>query len=240
MPRIIRPGLNSKLFPPELLFTGWPGIAIRYLRRAVRLQKCSLRRPLFGKPRKTNKSHLCRGLGTWSPVKRPSVLGISTRARWADLRRRVLSGTRRQSGFRHGHSCPKLMDDQISTFDIDRLTKMGWIPVELNFKPSSTIEVMKNKRAKKSGGRIPADAVLLIPEPEAPTQPAAYGIKPGYYNRVQLIELLDAHKTEPDSIRFIADMLETGDRENDGFAVMIRENCHDPAALSRIVALCDE
>ena len=85
---------------------------------------------------------------------------------------------------------------------------------------------------------MPKDAVLLIPEPEHGGEQPAYGVKPGYYNSKQMLQLLDNHKDDADAVYFIADMLETGDAENDGFAEMLRQNHRDPAAIARIIQIC--
>lgn len=85
---------------------------------------------------------------------------------------------------------------------------------------------------------VPKDAVLLIPEPEREGERPAYGVKPGYYNSKQMLQLLENHKDDADAVHFIADMLETGDAENDGFAEMLRKNHHDPSALTRIIQIC--
>jgi len=80
--------------------------------------------------------------------------------------------------------------------------------------------------------------VLLIPEPEHDGEQLAYGVKPGYYNSKQMLQLLDKHKADAEAVHFIADMLETGDAENDGFTQMLRQNYRDPAALARIIHTC--
>ena len=85
---------------------------------------------------------------------------------------------------------------------------------------------------------MPKDAVLLIPDPEHEGEQPVYGVKPGYYNSKQMLQLLDNHKAYADAVHFIADMLETGDAENDGFAEMLRQNHRDPAALARIIQIC--
>jgi hypothetical protein len=87
-------------------------------------------------------------------------------------------------------------------------------------------------------GSIPNDAVLLIPEPASEGDPPTCGVMPGYYNAKQMLDLIEKHKASPDAIQFIADMLETGDPENDGFAQMIRGHREDPAELARIVKIC--
>lgn len=87
---------------------------------------------------------------------------------------------------------------------------------------------------------MPDDAVLLIPEPEREGELAPHGIKPGYYNPRQMLELLEQHKNDADAIQFIADMLETGDPENDGFAEMLRASRCDALAIARIVQICKE
>jgi hypothetical protein len=97
---------------------------------------------------------------------------------------------------------------------------------------------MKKKPTSKAVSAIPDDAVLLIPEPEYEHEPAPYAVKPGYYNSKQMLELIDQHKGNAEAIRFIADMLETGDPENDGFAVMLRTSCRDSHAIGRIVKIC--
>jgi len=90
----------------------------------------------------------------------------------------------------------------------------------------------------KPTNKIPKDAVLLIPEPENENTPPQYGVKAGYYNSKKMLDLIDQHKGNADAIHFIADMLETGDMESDGFAIMLRENCRDPQAITRIVEIC--
>jgi hypothetical protein len=102
-----------------------------------------------------------------------------------------------------------------------------------------SIKIPKQKKAGTRHGNVPDDAVLLIPEPERQNDTPPYGVKPGYYNSKQLLQLVEEHKSDPEAIQFIADMLETGDPENDEFAVMLRTNRHDPNALARIVKICE-
>ena len=85
---------------------------------------------------------------------------------------------------------------------------------------------------------MPEDAVLLIPDPEEAGASPTHGIKPGYYSSKEMLELVNEHKSNADALQFIADMLETGDAENDGFAGMLRENRKNPAEIARIVKLC--
>jgi len=99
---------------------------------------------------------------------------------------------------------------------------------------------MKQQRTSGSIKTIPDKAVLLIPEPENENEPAAYGVKPGYYDPKQMLELIGRHKGNAEAIRFIADMLETGDPENDGFAATLRTNCSDPLAIAKIVKACKD
>ncbi len=49
--------------------------------------------------------------------------------------------------------------------------------------------------------------MLLIPDAED-RKDLLYGIEPGLYDRNGLVELLRAHRTNPDAIQYIADMLE--------------------------------
>jgi hypothetical protein len=79
---------------------------------------------------------------------------------------------------------------------------------------------------------------LGLPEPEHEGEPPIYGVKPGYYDSKQMLHLIDENKGSAQTVQFIADMLETGDPENDGFAEMLRTNCHDPNAIARIVEIC--
>ena len=97
---------------------------------------------------------------------------------------------------------------------------------------------MKRRTKTKPSNAIPKDAVLLIPEPEDDDTSPAYGIKPGYYAPKEMLELVNEHKSNADAIQFIADMLETGDAENDGFAEMLRNHRENPAEIARIVKLC--
>ena len=85
---------------------------------------------------------------------------------------------------------------------------------------------------------IPDEAVLLIPDPENEGDPPPFGIRPGYYNPPQTLELIEQHRDNPEAIQFIADMLETGDPEDDEFAVMLRLNKDNPEELARIVVAC--
>jgi hypothetical protein len=91
----------------------------------------------------------------------------------------------------------------------------------------------------RESGRMPKDAVLLIPQPEEGEVPTR-GVKPGYYNPKQMLALIESHRQDAEAIQFIADMLETGDVENDGFAQMLRVNRQNPAELKRIVAICHD
>jgi len=93
------------------------------------------------------------------------------------------------------------------------------------------------KRTPTPPSAIPRDAVLLIPEPESGQLPTQ-GVKPGYYNSKQLLQLLATHRTDAAAIQFIADMLESGDQESDTFARLLRENAHDADALAVIIASC--
>jgi hypothetical protein len=81
--------------------------------------------------------------------------------------------------------------------------------------------------------------VLLIPDPEHEGEAPVYGVEPGYYNSKRMLKLIEEHKWNSDAVQFIADMLETGDPDNDGFAEMLRTNCHDPKAVARIVQICE-
>ncbi len=99
---------------------------------------------------------------------------------------------------------------------------------------------MRKKRSSQQREAIPAKAVLLIPEPENEDEPAPYGIKPGYYDSEQMLQVLEQHKNNAEAIQFIADMLETGDPESDGFAEMIRANCSNARALARIIKICHD
>jgi hypothetical protein len=99
---------------------------------------------------------------------------------------------------------------------------------------------MKQQKTSRRQNNIPKNAVLLIPEPEHEGEPPIYGVKPGYYDSKQMLHLIDENKGSAQAIKFIADMLETGDPENDGFAEMLRTNRHDPNAIARIVQICKD
>lgn len=90
-------------------------------------------------------------------------------------------------------------------------------------------------RTTKPSRVLNKDAVLLIPEPEAKGQAALYDIIPGYYAAAQLLELLDRHKANPEAILFLADMLETGNPDDDGFADILRRSRNEPEAIASIV-----
>ena len=87
---------------------------------------------------------------------------------------------------------------------------------------------------------MPKDAVLLIPEPESANEPPTCGVQPGYYDAKQMLDLVEKHMNNADAIQFIADMLESGDPDNDGFVQMLRSNKNNPVELSRIVKICKE
>ena len=80
--------------------------------------------------------------------------------------------------------------------------------------------------------------MLLIPDPKEGDASSAYGIRPGYYTAKQMLELVNENKSNADAIQFIADMLETGDAENDGFAEMLRNHRENPIEIARIIKLC--
>src|SRR5271169_4997401 len=90
----------------------------------------------------------------------------------------------------------------------------------------------------KVSSKVSDDAVLLIPDPEHESESPPYGVKPGYYSREQMLDLLDLHKESQAAVSFIADMLETGSPDDDGFCNLLRSSCHDPVAIARIVRIC--
>jgi hypothetical protein len=95
------------------------------------------------------------------------------------------------------------------------------------------------RRAKQlEHGGIPRDAVLLIPDPECQDETPTCGVQPVYYNSEQMLDLVEKHMNDAEAIHFIADMLETGDAENDGFAELLRNNHQDPSAIARINQIC--
>ena len=79
------------------------------------------------------------------------------------------------------------------------------------------------------------DSVLLIPEPE-PGQTYPGRLQPGYYDRHQLVKLLRQHQEDPLAIRFIADMLETGNPVHDRFVEVLRKSLANPQALKDVIA----
>jgi hypothetical protein len=87
---------------------------------------------------------------------------------------------------------------------------------------------------------VPKDAVLLIPEPESANEPPTCGVQPGYYDAKQMLDLIEINKDDADAIQFIADMLESGDPDNDGFVQILRTHKNNPVELSRIVKICKE
>jgi hypothetical protein len=105
------------------------------------------------------------------------------------------------------------------------------------WKESFIINHMKQAISNQHRG-IPNDAVLLIPEPEGEDDLPTCVVKPGFYNSKQMLDLLEKHTNDANAIHYIADMLETGDAENDGFACMLRKNHRDPTAITRIIKLC--
>ena len=84
---------------------------------------------------------------------------------------------------------------------------------------------------------IPTNAVLLIPEPDVGQKPL-YGITPGYYNRAQMLSLLSVHARNSEALHFIADMLESGVAEYDGFAATLRANSNNPASIEQMIQAC--
>jgi hypothetical protein len=55
----------------------------------------------------------------------------------------------------------------------------------------------------------PVESALVIPDYD-PYKPEPYpgDIKPGYYSKAQVRELLRKHKDNPEALQFIRDMLE--------------------------------
>jgi len=96
---------------------------------------------------------------------------------------------------------------------------------------------MKAKSQVKLATRIPKDAVLLIPQPEEGELPTC-GLEPGYYNLNDMLALIEKHQQNGETIQYIADMLETGEPENDGFMEMLRANRSNPKELRRMLAIC--
>jgi hypothetical protein len=94
---------------------------------------------------------------------------------------------------------------------------------------------MKRVNKLQPAKALTKPAVLLIPEPEHAGEPPSHGIKPGYYDAEQLLELLDRHKCNAAAIHYIADMLETGNPKDDEFAQLLRAHHGDPTAIARIV-----
>lgn len=84
---------------------------------------------------------------------------------------------------------------------------------------------------------IPSDAVLLIPEPD-PGEKPDFDLKPGYYNRNEMLELLSANASRKDVIHFIADMLETGNPEYDSFVEFLRSNASDSKYIRDALKSC--
>jgi hypothetical protein len=97
---------------------------------------------------------------------------------------------------------------------------------------------MKVNQTGNRRSEVPKDAVSLISEPELKDATPPHGIKSGYYDSKQLLQLLDQHKCDADAIQLIADMVETGDPENEGFVRMLRKNRRNPLTIARIVQNC--
>ena len=102
-----------------------------------------------------------------------------------------------------------------------------------------SLTTMKRLNSRKQNS-IPKDAVLLIPEPDGKNELPICGVKPGYYTAKQMLGLVEKHLKDADAIQFIADMLETGDANNDGFVQILRSNRQKPDELARIVKICKE
>jgi hypothetical protein len=97
---------------------------------------------------------------------------------------------------------------------------------------------MEMHEGRSAGRKNSKSAVLLIPDVENEGDAPPYGIAPGYYNKEQLLTLLEKHKHDKPSVHFIADMLETGVEVEDGFANLLRANCHDSLAIDGIISEC--
>ena len=72
---------------------------------------------------------------------------------------------------------------------------------------------MKTPTGSKSHHAVPKRAVLLVPDSED-EPPPPYGVRPGYYTRKQMQQLLARHQNDADAILFIADLLESGNPED--------------------------
>lgn len=99
---------------------------------------------------------------------------------------------------------------------------------------------MKQRKTLQPAKVMTKTAVLLIPEPENAGEDPIFGIKPGYYDSAQLLKLVLKHKDSVEAVRYIADMLETGNAKDDGFAKLLRKNQNNPVALVRTVESCKE
>lgn len=78
-------------------------------------------------------------------------------------------------------------------------------------------------------------AVLLIPDYENNNDKYPGDIKPGYYNRPQLLNLIIANRENPEALYFIADMLDTGSEDNTEFVSDLREATKNPKLLKKFI-----
>ena len=95
---------------------------------------------------------------------------------------------------------------------------------------------MKKGRSSKQA-KERRDAVLLIPEPEKGNGRPSENVKPGYYNLKEMLTLIERNKMNASVVQYIADMLETGNPDYDGFSKMLRRNHGDPVAIARIIRI---
>ena len=61
--------------------------------------------------------------------------------------------------------------------------------------------------AEARAERVNTGEGVLIPDPRDGVPPD-FGITPGYYDRAGIVALMRHHKTDPDAIQFLADMME--------------------------------
>lgn len=83
-----------------------------------------------------------------------------------------------------------------------------------------------------------ADSVLLIPYyEEGGKEEYPGGIKPGYYNEKELIQMILQHAANPEAIYFIADMLDSGDPPaHDKFGKELRKYHKFPGMIRHVIS----
>lgn len=102
--------------------------------------------------------------------------------------------------------------------------------------PVGVTEISSNVNAIVPSPKMMDDSVLMIPDYENEGDKYPGNLQPGYYNKSQLAKLLFKNKNDVAALKFIADMLEVGNAEDDQFVNSLRRVLRNPKALNQFIS----